>query len=270
MRVLATATDSQPSLSRFFGLGLLLGAALVVTLTVRPSWGKEQLTPERRINLIRGLVKEVAVAKVTLPRGKRGIRVNEQGQLDEERARAEIQANGVAIRPGMPVEITQIRFRSNQILLDINGGGKRGKKWYQRIQISVGARTAPAAQDTTPVVAQGSYIALVFPNHLPDLTVAEVKQLLGQVLDFERRSPTVLYKPELPPEIREAIKNHQVIVGMDRDAVLSSKGRPDRRVREVRDGVEREEWIYGLPPNVLFVTFDGDTVVSVRQHGTPP
>jgi hypothetical protein len=70
----------------------------------------------------------------------------------------------------------------------------------------------------------------------------------------------------VPPEIKEAIKNHQVIVGMDRDAVLSSKGAPDRKVREVREGVEVEDWIYGLPPHVLFVTFENDVVTSVEQH----
>ena len=55
------------------------------------------------------------------------------------------------------------------------------------------------------------------------------------------------------------------LVGMDRDAVLSAKGSPDRRVREVRDGAEQEDWIYGTPPHVLFITFDGDQVVSVKQ-----
>jgi hypothetical protein len=53
---------------------------------------------------------------------------------------------------------------------------------------------------------------------------------------------------------------------MDRDSVLSSKGAPDRKVREERDGVEQEDWIYGLPPHVLFITFDGDTVVKVTQY----
>ena len=86
------------------------------------------------------------------------------------------------------------------------------------------------------------------------------------MLDFSRHSPTVLYSPEVPPQFKEAIKNHQVIVGMDRDAVLSSKGPPDRKVREVRKGVEQEDWIYGLPPHVLFVTFDGDTVINVHQY----
>jgi hypothetical protein len=37
-------------------------------------------------------------------------------------------------------------------------------------------------------------------------------------------------------------------------------------VREVHEGVEKEDWIYGLPPHVLYVTFDGDLVVSVHQY----
>jgi hypothetical protein len=76
----------------------------------------------------------------------------------------------------------------------------------------------------------------------------------------------VLYSPTVPPKFKDAIKKHEVVVGMDRDAVLSSKGAPDRRVREVRDGVEQEDWIYGTPPHVLFVTFDGDQVVAVKQY----
>jgi hypothetical protein len=112
----------------------------------------------------------------------------------------------------------------------------------------------------------GSSVTLVFPGKLPDVSVDQVKQALGNVLDFSRHSPTVLYSPEVPPQIKEAIKNHQVIVGMDHDAVLSSKGPPDRKVREVRDGAEQEDWIYGLPPHVLFVTFDGDSVINVHQY----
>ena len=53
---------------------------------------------------------------------------------------------------------------------------------------------------------------------------------------------------------------------MDRDSALSAKCPPERKVREVRNGAEQEDWIYGLPPHVLFVTFDGDTVVAVRQY----
>jgi hypothetical protein len=226
---------------------------------------KGRLTRETRIDIIRGLMKEIAVAKVPLPRGKRGIRVGFPGKVDQSRAQTELRNNGVAIKSGMPVEITKITFKSEEIIFEINGGGKRGKRWYQRIEVGMGTTTRPIAPET-PVLAFGSWITLTLPENVADLTVPQVKQALAAVLDFERHSPTVLYTPSVPPQIKEAIKNHQVIVGMDRDAVLSSKGSPDRRVREVREGVEQEDWIYGLPPHVLFVTFDGDTVVKVHQY----
>ena len=226
---------------------------------------KQILTRDARIELIRGLVKEIAVAKVPLPRGKHGIYVKGPGKLDRAKVDSELRANGAAIAPGMPVEITRLTFKSDRIIFEINGGAKKGKKWYQRIEVGMGTTTRPVAPQT-PVLAYGSWISLILPGKVSDLTLPQVKGLLGEVLDFERRSPTVLYSPAVPPKFKEAIKNHQVLVGMDRDAVLSSRGSPDRKVREVRDGIEQEDWIYGLPPHVLFITLDGDTVVNVRQY----
>jgi hypothetical protein len=241
-----------------YGLGLAL---LVVPL----AFPKEQLTREERIDLIRGLVREIAVSKVALPRGKKGIRVEYPGTLDKEKADAELRANGIAIKPGMPVEITKITFKSDEIIFELNGGGKRRKKWYEHIEVGVGGATQPIARET-PDLAFGSWIKLAFKGKVPQLTVPQVKEALGSALDWERHSPTVLYSPAVPPQFKDAIKRHEVLVGMNRDAVLSSKGPPDRRVREERNGAEQEDWIYGLPPHVLFVTFDGDTVIKVTQY----
>jgi hypothetical protein len=246
---------------------LTVGVLVLATvLGAEPALAKKvDAARDSRLALIRGLAHEVAVAKVALPRGKKGIFLDAQGRVDQEKADAQLRMNGQAIRPGMPVQITKIIFKSNRLIFEVNGGGKKGKKWYQRIQIGVGTMTSPIVTDA-PVLAFGSSISLMFQEKMPALTVEQVRRLLGSVLDFERRSPTVLYSPTVPPEIKEAIKKHQVIVGMDHDAVLSAKGPPERKVREVREGVEMEDWIYGSPPHVLFVTFEVDTVVSVRQH----
>jgi len=149
-------------------------------------------------------------------------------------------------------------------VFELNGGGKKKSKWYQHLEVGVGMDTVPVSQ-APPVLTYGSWVTLVFPDKVPNLTVDQVKQELGNVLDFARRTPTELYAPEVPAKFKDAIKNHQVLVGMNRDAVLSSKGPPDRRVREEREGVEQEDWIYGSPPHTLFVTFDGDTVIKVQQ-----
>jgi hypothetical protein len=248
------------------GLWLRRMAALCLTLALSPAVSsKEQTQRDMHIQLIRGLMREVAVSKMALPKGRKGVRVDSQGKLDKADADSELRANGMAIKPGMPVEITKLTFKPTEIVFELNGGGKKRSKWYQHIEVGMGAATTPIAEQPS-VLEYGSWVTLVFPGKIPEVSVDQVKQALGNVLDFSRHSPTTLYSPEVPPKFKDAIKNHQVIVGMDRDAVLSSKGPPDRRVREVREGVEQEDWIYGLPPHVLFVTFDGDTVTNVHQY----
>jgi hypothetical protein len=241
------------------------GLLLVVICLPQLIFAKKQTKEEIHIAIIRKLGSEIAVAKMPLPRGKRGIFINAKGEINQKDAETEMRLNGPAIRPGMPVEITKISFKSEKIIFEINGGGKSKKKWYQHIEIGMGGTTRPISQQP-PVLTYGSWITLNLPGKVTDVTSEQVKKLLEPVLDFDRQSPTVLYSPTVPPQIKEAIKKHEVVVGMDHDAVLSSKGPPDRKVREVREGVEQEDWIYGLPPHVLFVTFDGDIVITVRQY----
>lgn len=225
-----------------------------------------ELSRDARIALIRGLSSEIAVTKIALPRGKHGVVVDGKGVLDKAGADKELHENGAAILPGMPVDITRLNFKPDRIIFEINGGGKTGKKWYQHIEIGIGEATTPISQ-TPPVLTYGSYIALKLPEKSGDLTVDEAKKLLAATLDFSRHSPTVLYSPAIPPKYKEAISKHEVLVGMDRDSVLSSKGAPDRKVREDHpDGTSEEDWIYGLPPHVLYVIFENDTVTRVHQY----
>ena len=235
-------------------------------LMIQYGFSKEGMDQATRIEIIRGLLREVAVTKVPLPRGKNGVRIDAQGKLNREEAQKELRGNGLAMAAGVPAEITKIEFKANEVIFELNGGGRSGRKWYQHIEVGMGPDTEPVGPQQPVTTAYGSSVTLDYGKALPDLTVPQVKKILTGVLDFERHSPTVLYSPNVTPAVKEAIKNHKVIVGMDRDAVLSAKGSPDRRVREVRDGVEQEDWIYGLPPHVLFVTFDGDQVVNVKQY----
>lgn len=240
--------------------------ALAVLLPERLAGSNRELSRDARIALIRGLASEIAVTKVTLPRGKHGVMVSAKGELEKEGADKELRQNGPAILPGMPVEITRLVFKPNRIVFEINGGGKSGKKWYQHIEIGVGGATMPISQ-APPVLTYGSYVALKLPEHEGEITVDEAKKLLASTLDFTRHSPTVLYAASTPPQFKEAIQKHEVLVGMDRDTVLSAKGPPDRKVREDHpDGTSEEDWIYGLPPHVLYVIFQNDLVTRVKQY----
>jgi len=254
---------SEKTAWKWLRRGVWLAGAIFL---IPAGFSKEGMDRNARIDIIRGLLREVAVTKIPLPRGKKGVRVDGQGKLYQEDALKEIHINGLAMQPGVPAQITKIEFKANQILFELNNGGRSGKKWYQHIEMGVGGTTTPIGPQQQPVTAFGSSITVDFGKGMTDLTVPQVKKVLSRVLDFERHSPTVLYSPNVTPQIKEAIKNHKVIVGMDRDAVLSAKGTPDRRVREVRNGTEQEDWIYGLPPHVLFITFDGDQVVGVKQY----
>lgn len=113
----------------------------------------------------------------------------------------------------------------------------------------------------------GALIELNFKGTVPDMSADELKQMLAPALDFSRRSPTVMYTETLPKEVQEAIKNHTVTVGMDRDMVLAAKGRPDRKERQRKGRVETEDWIYGTAPaRITIVTFEGDKVVKVGNY----
>lgn len=248
-------------------------AAALLLLAAGPATSvakEEPLNELGRILLIRGLDREIAVAKIVLPRGKHGLFINSKGQVDEERARKELMENGAAIRPGIPVEITKIKFKKHRVIFVINNGGKKHEKWYQHIQIGMGGMMQPLdpQQQQQNPIAYGSYISLNFPKQrVPDLSVEQAKKLLSPVLDFHRKLPTQVYSPNVPKRFRDAIKKHQVLVGMNRSEVLSAKGVPFRKVGETKpDGEETEDWLYGLPPHVLFVTFSGGTVIKVHQY----
>lgn len=221
-----------------------------------------------KILLIRGLDHEVAVAKIPLPWGKHGIHIKRNGQVDQAQAMKELHAKGESVKPGIPVEITDIKFKPGRIQFAINGGGNTGEHWYQHLQIGMGGLPDPMmsrSNSTTP--SNGSYVTVYLPPNDPSPSVDGVKKMLASVLDFSRRAPTVLYSPAIPPQFKEAIKKHEVVIGMDRTSVLSAKGAPDRKVRkDLPDGSEEEDWLYGDPPHVLFVIFINDSVAKTQQY----
>ncbi len=233
------------------------------------AFGKRNYFTDPRILLIRGLDATIAVTKVPLPAGKKGIALNARGELDQKAAQRQLLANGMAVKPGMPVEITKIDFHRRRIVFEIDGGGKKWK-WYRHIEIGMGGpgdMTPIGPQHVQQTRYEGSFITLRLAKGVNQLTVAQARQLLSSVLDFHHQTPTVLYSPSVPPQFKEAIKKHVVMVGMDQSDVFSAKGPPDRKVGSTKsDGEQEEDWIYGLPPHCLYVVFTGDTVTEVHQY----
>lgn len=225
----------------------------------------EKLTPEQRIVLIRGLTAEYATVKKALPRSKKALKVSSKGEYDKEAWAEAGREFGPAARVGDLVQVTKIDINDDNIVFEINRGFKGGRKWYERIEVGTGSRTTPigSGQSNAP---GGTSIELGFSGQVPPLKPEEIKKMLQPILDFEKRTATESYMDTLPPEIKKAVLEKRAIEGMDRDQVVLALGRPVRKVREVKDGVELEDWVYGQPPGkIVFVTFDGDKVVKVKE-----
>jgi len=97
------------------------------------------------------------------------------------------------------------------------------------------------------------------------LNPQQLKDLLRPVFDFNAKSAAEAYLETVPPEVKDAIKSHRVLVGMNREMVIYAKGRPPKKVREKDGETDYEEWIYGEPPqDVDFVRLVGKEVVRLE------
>ena len=91
----------------------------------------------------------------------------------------------------------------------------------------------PVVQDDEADPA-GARLTLTFQGHVPELTGSEVKALLAPLISFDVKTPIQAYTDTLPPKLKDAILDHQVLVGMSTDMVLFAKGQPDSKI--ARDG----------------------------------
>ena len=90
--------------------------------------------------------------------------------------------------------------------------------------------------------------------------------MLAPVIDFKALTQVEAFEKTLPPKVQAALKEHKILVGMDKEMVTYAKGRPQQRIRDKDDkGQEYEEWIYGRPPEeVEFVRFKGNEVARLE------
>lgn len=251
---------------RDFMIRVLPGLLLLGVLAAKES--AEKISPEQRAVIVRAMVAERGTAKLIIPRSKKALSIHQEGGRDEDAWEDALDEYGPAARVGDLLEITKVEFKGNRIVLELNHGLKGGRKWWHRVQVSGAQRGRGTTLGQTAAVYApgGTKIALVFPKVIPPLDADEVKRILKPVLDFDQRSATELYMEKLPKEFQEAIEEERVVAGMDRDMVLLAKGKPQHKVRDFKDGVETEDWIYGIPPgSITFVTFEEEKVIRVKE-----
>jgi hypothetical protein len=226
---------------------------------------RASLNNTTRMQLIRLFDAEFVHTRKNFPLGEKNMVIAADGSVspgDPVLFRM-AQTSGVAAKIGDRVQITNIVFHDKSIYLEINGGPKKKQKWYQHIDISVGSG---GGSDTPAAQATGAALTIEFKKHVPEMTGAELQQIMSPVLDFSVKTAAEVFADTLPPKIRQAVKNHEVLVGMNHEMVIMARERPQQKLREKDDqGRPYEEWIYGaLPQDVLFVRFVGDEVVQVK------
>lgn len=228
-----------------------------------------QLSEQHRMELIRTFNSDLVFIRTQFPMGKVGLTIKD-GKVspDGQKLNELLAIWGPSVKPGDRAIISRFDLKGDRMHFEINGGPVKKEKWYQHIQVGAnGVGGTPGGNSTPDPInnPRGSYVDLIFDHHVPDLTVEQVKQMLRPVFDFDSKSAVDAYLESVPPKVKEAIKNHQVLVGMNREMVIYAMGRPPKKIREKDGETEYEDWIYGEPPHdVDFVRVVGDEVVRVE------
>lgn len=215
--------------------------------------------------LIRDLESEQGFAHRELPLGA-GMTLIANGNMtpnDIEYKRMLYQ-KGESAAAGDRVEVTNLIFHPDRIVVDLNGGPYAKHRFLSHISID----DMPLAQQGP--MATGCRITLIFEGGIPEVTAAEVKALLDPLVDFRAKSSSEAFANTLPPKVREAVEAHQILVGMNRRMVVAAMGEPKTKEREHTTSTDEEsplyeEWIYGDPPQpTQFVRFRNGHVVRLE------
>ena len=229
---------------------------------------KQPIDARGHQDILRSLVAEQGFAMRPFPRGKKGLNLAANGKLTPTGTTyvSQITEQGLSVKPGDRVVLSNVRIDKEKIVFDINGGPDHKHEFLRHVQIGMGGPgvSNPVVQDndTAPT---GSRITLTFDKFVPDVTPAQIKSLLSPLISFDMKTPVQAYTDTLPPQLKKAILNHQVMVGMSTEMVLFAMGQPESKSREVEGQMPFEEWIYGHPPqDVQFVRINGNRVIRVE------
>ena len=225
------------------------------------------MSKQTRYEIIRDFETQIVYARTLFPMGTKGLKLADGAITPSGQDLQQLLALwGPSIRPGDPAHISYVRIREDHIHFDLNGGPVHRKKWYQHIQVSgSGGTPVPLSNDQSTDNPHGSYLDIYFNKYVPEMSAAQLREILMPVLDFNAKNKEEAYLDTVPPKAKEAIQAHHVLVGMNTEMVVHAMGKAPKKVREKDGETEYEEWIYGEPPHdVDFVRIVGDEVVRVE------
>jgi hypothetical protein len=226
-----------------------------------------RMSKQTRLEIIRDFETQIFYSRTAFPMGTKGLQLH-GGVISPSGPELQqaLAIFGPAVRPGDPAHISFVQVKDNHIHFDINGGPIHRKKWYQHIEVSGANGPATTMGPTqSPQNPHGTYLDIYFDKYVPEMTAAQLRDILYPVLDFNARNKEEAYLDTVPPKVKEAIQRHYVLVGMNTEMVIHARGKPPKKVREKDGETDYEEWIYGEPPaDVDFVRIVSDQVVRVE------
>ena len=226
-----------------------------------------RMSDQTRYQIIRDFETQLVYSRTQFPMGTKGLKLKD-GVITPggHELQQLIALWGPSIKPGDPAHISFVRIKDNFIHFDLNGGAVHRKKWYQHIEVAgANGASVPLSRDEATDNPHGSYLDIYFDKYVPEMSPAQLRAILYPVLDFNAHNKEEAYLDTVPPKVKEAIKAHRVLVGMNTEMVIHAKGKPPKKVREKEGETEYEEWIYGEPPaDVDFVRIVGDEVVRIE------
>jgi hypothetical protein len=165
---------------------------------------------------------------------KAGKQMDERG-LDLKELTKQLKSRGVGVPANQSEIITEVKFDSNQIEIQIAGGGegRRGGKHAQKV--------APGL-----LRAGGSRVNFRYERDVTDEDLAPEKFLAfaGRILDFSSIRAEV-DAATMPAQFRSAIDRKTVVEGMTYQMVLLSFGDPEeKKLNGEAGGKFSETWYY--------------------------
>ncbi len=228
---------------------------------------KTPLDVKTRLGIVRLMQAEQGFAMRPFPAGHKGLTLVANGDLSPagEAYLNMVVSSGLSAKPGGRLVVTDVKIDHNKMIFDLNGGPDAKHRFLRHIQIGMGPDI------TNPVVADdgqepvGSRLTLAFKGGIPELTGDQVKALLAPLISFDVKTPVQAYTDTLPKPLKDAILNHQVLVGMSTEMLMFAKGQPVNKMREMDGQMPIEIWMYGKPPETVeFVRINGNRVIRVE------
>jgi len=234
-----------------------------------------ELDAKTRLELIRVLQSEQGFAMRPFPRGHKGLTLVANGELQPagEEYLAMIIAQGTSAKPGERLVLSDVKIDHNHMVFLLNGGPEGKHRFLRHVEMGGGGgATSPVIRDAGQEPT-GARLTLTFEKGVPGLTGQEVKALLSPLISFDVKTPIEAFTDTLPDKLKEAVLNHQVLVGMSTEMLLYAKGQPETKSHEMEGNMPFDEWVYGKPPkDVEFVRINGNRVIrlEIAKMGKTP